>query len=151
MLVRNLRESREELDLKQKDIATILNVHFSTVSGWETGKDTIPIKQLIKYANLYNYSLDYLFGLTYRNIEYCQININKKNVGNNLKALRKNNKYTQKELAKKLNTTQSTISNWENGVNLISTTFICSLLTIYKDFSIDKLFDRERFQFNSKN
>ena len=60
MLVRNLRESREELDLKQKDIAAVLNVHFSTVSGWETGKDTIPIKQLIKYANLYNYSLDYL-------------------------------------------------------------------------------------------
>lgn len=151
MLVRNLRESREELDLKQKDIATVLNVHFSTVSGWETGKDTIPIKRLIKYANLYNFSLDYLFRLTYRNIEYCQITINKKNVGNNLQTLRKNNKYTQKELAKKLNTTQSTISNWENGVNLISTTFICSLLTIYKDFSIDKLFNRERYQFNSKN
>ena len=41
MLVRNLRESREELDLKQKDIAAVLNVHFSTVSGWETGKDTM--------------------------------------------------------------------------------------------------------------
>ena len=34
------------------------------VSGWETGKDTIPLKRLIKYANHYNLSLDYLFGLT---------------------------------------------------------------------------------------
>ncbi len=67
MIVKNFRESREINDLKQKDIAKLFNVHFSTVSGWETGKDTIPIERLIEYANNYNYSLDYLFGINNKN------------------------------------------------------------------------------------
>ena len=61
MIVENLRNSRENLELKQKDVAEFFGIHFSTVSGWETGKDTIPIERLIDYANEYNYSLDYLF------------------------------------------------------------------------------------------
>jgi len=69
MLVINLRESREELDLKQCDVAKIFNLHYSTVSGWETGNDTIPIKRLIYYANIYGYSLDYLFGILNRNVD----------------------------------------------------------------------------------
>ena len=34
MVVKNLRASREDMDLKQKDIAEMFNVNFSTVSGW---------------------------------------------------------------------------------------------------------------------
>ena len=63
MIVKNLRYCRENLELKQKEIAEILGVTYSTVSGWETGKDTIPLKQLIEFANKFNLSLDYLFGL----------------------------------------------------------------------------------------
>lgn len=43
VVVENFKESREALDIKQKDIAELFKVHFSTVSGWETGKDTIPL------------------------------------------------------------------------------------------------------------
>ena len=50
MIPKNFKSSREDLDLKQKDIADFFNLHFSTVSGWETGKDTIPIERLIEYA-----------------------------------------------------------------------------------------------------
>ena len=53
MVVKNFKRSREDLDLKQKDIAKTLKVHFSTVSGWETGKDTIPLKQLIILQKLF--------------------------------------------------------------------------------------------------
>ena len=59
MIVKNLRYCRENLELKQKDIANILNVTYSTVSGWETGKDTIPLRKLIEFANTFNLSLDY--------------------------------------------------------------------------------------------
>ena len=55
------------MDLKQKDIAEMFGVHFATVSGWETGKDTIPLERLIEYANRFNFSLDYLFGITKQN------------------------------------------------------------------------------------
>lgn len=73
LIIKNLRESREILDIKQKDITELFKVNFSTVSGWETGKDTISIKRLIAYANHFNYSLDYLFGLTRQNIEYLPL------------------------------------------------------------------------------
>ena len=56
MVIQNFRESRELLDLKQKDIANFFNIHFSTVSGWETGKDTIPLNRLIEYANKYDFA-----------------------------------------------------------------------------------------------
>ena len=44
MILKNLRASREDLDLKQKDIADFFVFLFTTISGWETGKDTIAIE-----------------------------------------------------------------------------------------------------------
>lgn len=149
MLIKNLRESREEYDLKQKDIAKVFNVHPSTVSGWETGKDSMPIKKLIIYANLYGYSLDYLFGIKWRNENYYPIIINKFSIGKNLRKLRIKNNDTESSLALKLNTTQSTVSNWERGKTIISTTFIVGLTKVYDNFSIDKLFNR--IKDNNKN
>ena len=75
MIVKNLRNTREDLGLKQKDLTTLFNVTYSTISGWETGKDTIPLRQLIKYANKFNFSLDYLFGLTKTNEPYLPLKI----------------------------------------------------------------------------
>lgn len=92
VIVKNLRESRELLDIKQKDIAKIFNVNFSTVSGWETGKDTIPIRRLIDYANHFNYSLDYLFGLTRHNTNYEPLNVDLELIAKNLRIIRKQNK-----------------------------------------------------------
>lgn len=74
MILNNLKESREILDIKQKDIAEFFNINYSTVSGWETGEDTIPTRRLIEYANHYNFSLDYLFGLTRVNKEKLPYN-----------------------------------------------------------------------------
>lgn len=144
MVIQNFRESRELLDLKQKDIANFFNIHFSTVSGWETGKDTIPLNRLIEYANKYDYSLDYLFGIIRYNIKYKPIELNKESLAKNLRILRKKNKMTQKEVAEKLNTTQPSYAHYELGTNLITTTFLYNLTMIYKPFSIDALFDREK-------
>ena len=95
MIVKNLRYSREQLDLKQKDLTELFNVTYSTISGWENGKDTIPLRQLIKYANKYNYSLDYLFGLKNDNEDYESLEIDLNIIANNLKQIRKENKKTQ--------------------------------------------------------
>ncbi len=144
MIVKNLRESREILDLKQKDIADYFKVNFTTVSGWETGKDTIPLKRLIEYANKYNYSLDYLFGLTKHNTSYLPITIDLELIAKNLRLLRKANKMTQEEVAKKINTTQASYAHYENCVNLIPTAFLYNLTRIYKPFSIDNLLGRKK-------
>jgi len=145
MIIKNLRESRENLDLKQKDIAEFQNVNFSTVSGWETGKDTIPLKRLIKYANHYNFSLDYLFGLTrYNNSNYLPLKIDLELIAKNLRIIRKKHKMTQDDVAKKINTTQASYAHYENAVNLIPTAFLFNLTKIYKPFSIDALLGRKK-------
>ena len=144
MIIKKLRESRERLDLKQTDIAKMLDVDNSTVSGWETGKDTIPLTKLIMYANELNYSLDYLFGISKKNNKYYPIDINLVLIGDRLKKLRKDNKMTQEDIANKLNTTQSTISSYECGNNLINTTFLYNLSKVYGEISIDELLGRKK-------
>jgi len=145
MIIKNLRESRELIDKKQKDIAKLMKVNFTTVSGWETGKDTIPLKRLIEYANYFNYSLDYLFGLTRTNdTNYLPLTINLDLIAKNLKLLRKKHNLTQADVAKKINTTQASYAHYENAINLIPTTFLYNLTLIYSPFSIDELLGRKK-------
>lgn len=145
MIVKNLRESRELLDLKQKDLTTLFGVTYSTISGWETGKDTIPLRQLIKYANKYNYSLDYLFGLKNYNEKYEPLEIDLNVIADNLRKIRKENKKTQQDVGDVLNTSSSAYAHYENARYLIPTSFLYNLTFIYKDFSIDKILGRKEF------
>lgn len=59
--IRNLREDK---DMTQKDIGNILNMSQTGYNQYEIGKNDIPTKILIKLANFYNTSVDYLLELT---------------------------------------------------------------------------------------
>lgn len=59
-----MRNLREDKDLKQKDIAKMLNVAQTTYSDYENGKINMPTSILIKLAELYNTSIAYLLGMT---------------------------------------------------------------------------------------
>lgn len=144
MIIKRLKYTRESMDLKQKDLIFLFKVRQSTISGWETGKDTIPLKQLIKYANEYNYSLDYLFGLKDYNEKYEPLILDLKLIGKNLRIIRKQNGKTQQNIADILNTNASGYAHYENARNLIPTTFLFGLSLIYKDFSIDKILGRKK-------
>ena len=146
MIIKNLRKSRENLELKQKDLAEKFNLHFSTISGWETGKDTIPIEKLIEYANEYDLSLDYLFGIITKNEKYYPIKLDILQLAKNLTELRLANHHTQTEVAKKLNTSQAAYSHYETATNIIPTAFVYGLTKIYEPFSIDQLFGRKKIK-----
>ena len=64
MKIDRLREIREDKDLFQKDIANFLKITQVQYSRYETGERLIPITLLIKLADYYNVSVDYLLGLT---------------------------------------------------------------------------------------
>ena len=57
-----IRDLREYNDLKQKDLASYLSVDQSTYSDYENGRINVPVDMLIKIAEYYNVSLDYLVG-----------------------------------------------------------------------------------------
>lgn len=64
MVFKNLRNIREDRDLKQKDLAAILNVSQNTYSQYETGTISLTADILIKLADYYNVSIDYLLDRT---------------------------------------------------------------------------------------
>lgn len=144
MKVKRLRETRENLDLKQIDLTDLFGVTYSTISGWETGKDTIPLKQLIKYANKYNYSLDYLLGLTDKNIEYKDLKINLNTLATNLRKKRKQYGKTQQQIADVINTSQSSYAHYENARYLMPLNFLYNLSKIYNDLSVDEMLGRKK-------
>lgn len=61
---KNLRNIREDNDIKQKDIAKYLNVSQNTYSQYETGVISLTADVLIKLADYYNVSIDYLLDRT---------------------------------------------------------------------------------------
>ena len=62
MYFRRLRDMREDADLKQKDIAEYLGIQQTVYSRYERGYQTIPLELLIRLADYYHVSLDYLTG-----------------------------------------------------------------------------------------
>ena len=64
MVFVRLKNLREDHDLSQSDIAKYLNILQRTYSYYETGGRDIPIQILIKLADYYNTSIDYLVNRT---------------------------------------------------------------------------------------
>lgn len=64
MPYKNLRAAREDRDLKQKDLAKVLNVSQNTYSQYETGVIALTAEVLIKLSNFYGVSIDYLLDQT---------------------------------------------------------------------------------------
>ena len=59
---RRIRDLREDHDLKQKEVAAFLGIDQRVYSNYELGKREIPVHLLIKLADLYKVSTDYLLG-----------------------------------------------------------------------------------------
>lgn len=64
MYFRRIADLRTDKDLKQKEVAAILNVHPEVYRRYEKGVREIPVWALIKLAELYKTSTDYILGLT---------------------------------------------------------------------------------------
>ncbi len=64
MKFRRIRDLREDHDLKQINVAQILNMSQTGYSKYETGENDIPTHVLIKLANYYQVSIDYLLDQT---------------------------------------------------------------------------------------
>lgn len=57
-----IRNMREDADLKQKTLSSLLYCSQQTYSDYEHGKTDIPTEVLIKLADFYHTSTDYLLG-----------------------------------------------------------------------------------------
>ena len=65
-----LKDMREDRDITQKEIAEFLHIKQNTYSQYEIGVVNYPLDAVVKLAEYYNVSVDYLVGLTDEDIPY---------------------------------------------------------------------------------
>lgn len=140
-----LKKVRIYADLKQREVADILGVSRNSYNMWEREYDIIPLKQLDKFCNFFNVSLDFVLGFsdTWKYND-CKP-INPELLAKRIKRIRRENDLTQDDLANILNITRSSISKYENEVNLALTSYIigfCKYFHVSADFVTGKI-DKE--------
>ncbi len=64
MYFEQLKNLRTDFDKTQQEIADLLNCQREVYRRYEKGQREIPVWALIKLAQYYDVSLDYLLGLT---------------------------------------------------------------------------------------
>ena len=63
MRCQRIRDLREDRDLKQTDIARLLQTTQQQYQLYESGKRELPLRLACVLAEFYNVSMDYLCGL----------------------------------------------------------------------------------------
>lgn len=135
---------REERDLTQEEMGQVVGTKKFSICNWESNREIIPLSKLNAYANYFNVSMDYILKIDNRKYmkESCNIILDKKVIGNNIKLVRENNNLTQRQLAKILNTTHSVIWAYESGKTMILTAFAYQLCKKF-NLSMDWLCGRK--------
>ena len=62
MKYKRIRDLREDADITQTELGNILNLPQRTYAYYENGQRTIPPEILIKLADYYETSVDYILG-----------------------------------------------------------------------------------------
>jgi transcriptional regulator with XRE-family HTH domain len=63
-MYKRIRELREDRKLNQTQVAKMLGMSQTGYSKYETGENDVPTTILIKLAQFYDTSTDYILGLT---------------------------------------------------------------------------------------
>ena len=69
-MYQRIRDLREDMDMTQREIREVLGMSQTGYSQYELGKNDIPTATLIKLAEFYHTSVDYLLGLTDQRTPY---------------------------------------------------------------------------------
>ena len=64
MKFQRIQDLRTDADMSQKLLSEILHISQRSYSHYETGSRNIPVEMLIRLANYYDISVDYLVGRT---------------------------------------------------------------------------------------
>ncbi len=65
-MMNRIKDLREDMDMRQSDLAEATGIDQRTISNYETGKTSPDAYALIKLADFFNVSIDYLVGRTMR-------------------------------------------------------------------------------------
>lgn len=127
--------------MTQAELGYVFGVSDSAVRAWETAHDSMPLSKLIKFCNMYDFSLDFVCGLTRKNKKYGKFETNREKIGKKLKQLRTSLKLSQQSLSDECKISQTTYSGYETGHYLINTTnlyYICKTYNVSIDWVVGR-------------
>ncbi|MDR9866431.1 helix-turn-helix transcriptional regulator [Lactococcus cremoris] len=130
-----LKTLRKINGLTQKELAEKLKIKQNSYRDWENGKSEPNIEMLVRIADYFDVSLDYLMGGKMKNIteEFSLC----------LKKIRMKRKLSQKQIAEELKISQQQYSKWEGGIITPNAETLVRLAD-YFDVSVDYLLGRKR-------
>lgn len=65
---KKLKECRQDAKLTQAQLAAMLNVSKTTICQWETHKQEPGLEDVVRIAQIFQVSTDYLLGMSEENI-----------------------------------------------------------------------------------
>ncbi|MBO5328148.1 MAG: helix-turn-helix transcriptional regulator [Clostridia bacterium] len=153
----NLNYLLKDTSISQYQLALAIGYSQRAISKWINGQAEPSATAILKCAEYFNVSTDFLLGKedygfkknsnnralhleTVDNSKISNFNTNK------FKELRKEKGLTQFELAQKLNIDQTTISKWELNKALPDTTMLLKLANLF-NVSTDYLLQRTSYYF----
>lgn len=129
-----LKDIREDNDINQEKMSEILGVNRSTYSLWELGINIISLKSLCDFADYFDFSLDYVLGLSNNRSSKGLIKgLDLKILGSNMKEIRIKHNLSQENIANLLGVTQACITRYEKGLICIS---VSNLYKFSKEFKV---------------
>ncbi len=124
-----LKELRLKKNVLQKDVAEQIGVNRTSYVRYEKGQSEPDFDTVSKLADYFEVTIDYLLGHEKYIVQPSSVNripVNGKELAhekeknvimlNRLRELRQNAGLNQCQFAKKMNISQGTLSNWENGM-----------------------------------
>lgn len=128
MLGEKIAEQRKKLGLSQEELAEKLNISQKSISKYEMGNRKPQYKVLVRMAEYFGVTTDYLLGLAKGGNTM---------LGKRINELRKSSGMTQEEFGKKLGVIKQTVSSWENDLsepNHAATIAIAKLFGVTTDY-----------------
>lgn len=110
LILKRIKELREECNLTQAIVAKKLNIPQNTYSQYENGKREVKIITLIEISKYYDVSISYLLNET--DLRSSSTVSDTNILSERLRKLRIESGYTQKELANRLKIAQATYSRY---------------------------------------
>jgi len=113
--LRNLQEIRQDEDISQEQMASILGVKRDALAKWETCVTLPSLKHVYNFAKHFNFTIDYILGINHdrTRVEYAEYN--EKLIANNLRNLRLNANLTLMKLSEKLGVSYNAIVRYEHN------------------------------------
>lgn len=143
MIGTRIKQLRKQYNLSQEEFANKIGVSQTTITAWETGKAEPASSVVVKIANYFKVSTDFILEVNDSKPPFV--------LGSKIKQLRRSRNLNQSEFGKIFNVSQQAVTAWETNKHIPGADTLL-FLADYFNVSADELLGRtDNYQTNDLN